>query len=87
MGYLDDFNTLRELAKEVSQAELKSQLLERILDAQARAMELQDENAALKRKIETSPEEVRKQVRFRDNAYWRDDDDPPQAYCTACLDT
>ena len=77
MGYLDDFNTLRELAKEVSQAELKSQLLERILDAQARAMELQDENAALKRKIETSPEEVRKQVRFRDNAYWRDDDDPP----------
>lgn len=68
----------------------KLELYEKILDLRDQLMQADDENRALRRRVDELEEQLRWKERlvFRYNVYWgrADEDDPEWPYCPRCWD-
>ena len=88
MNIVSQFQEVAELVKKVASREIKAELLQKLIDVQQTAFNLQQENAELREKIKAmnDAEAQKEQYHYANNAYWRLDEIPPHPYCTACFD-
>ncbi len=78
-----------KLLVEVRDAELRVELVAALLDARSDALDLQEENAKLRKQIEAhdKTDAIDKQLYYARHAYWRKDESIDSAYCQACWDS
>ena len=76
------------MAKQIANAELKVEFLQKLIDVQQTALTLQEENTELKERIKNweNADALREQFFHAHTAYWQKGESPPHPYCTGCLD-
>ena len=85
MGLYEAIKDGVEVARKADNIEVMKQLL----DAQREALDLFEENRALKDRIRELEEKQKLQgsLKFRDNQYWREDGETSEGpFCTTCWD-
>jgi len=94
MGLYDAAKSALELAKQVRDAKIQAELVQKIIELQQITLDQNEELRVLRSKVESLQhqieskahrEEVRKQLYVAASAYWRDGDDP-NAYCIRCFE-
>lgn len=96
MGMRESIKNITNLLINVHDADLKAQLQTAVLDAQGEALnlqerlaKLQEENAELRKRAESSDRasELENDLYFARNGMWRKSETALSAYCTTCWAT
>ncbi len=96
MGAIDALKGVGELVKQVHDAELKTELLQRLIAAQNECAALLEKNGELRDELTqvkdqltaaTKKADVRKNLTFADDVYYLSDDLGKRAICPACLES
>lgn len=82
------FDTIRQLIKDIPNAEVRVELLEQVADAREMVLDLQEQVASLRdeNKKLSSREQLRERLNLKHNAYWLDHDNQPKPYCIGCFE-
>ena len=88
MGIVSAAKEAIALVKKIAETDVKIELQQKMLEVQAMALDLQEENTALKARLKATDNaaKLREELVLGHNAYYRKSDPRPIPYCTACFD-